>query len=125
MILRKQGGSPLNSECSNWINEALDADPGYVRLHHNKMQANWHQYIEYLVTGDVSIVEDDWETDVEGTNEAELKAYDKVVYDSLEVLEGAIVQMVMEASLHDTSMIGSSGSQPTKEIVAQPFKVGD
>ncbi|WMV21107.1 hypothetical protein MTR67_014492 [Solanum verrucosum] len=22
----------------NWINEALDADPGYLCLHHNKMQ---------------------------------------------------------------------------------------
>ncbi|WMV14525.1 hypothetical protein MTR67_007910 [Solanum verrucosum] len=24
----------------------MDADPGYLRQHHNKMQANWHQYIE-------------------------------------------------------------------------------
>uniref|UniRef100_M1DG42 Late blight resistance protein n=1 Tax=Solanum tuberosum TaxID=4113 RepID=M1DG42_SOLTU len=30
----------------NWINGALDTDPGYLRLHHNKMQANSHQYIE-------------------------------------------------------------------------------
>ena len=30
-----------------WINEVLDdADPGYLRLHHKMMQANWHQYIE-------------------------------------------------------------------------------
>uniref|UniRef100_M1DAY7 Late blight resistance protein n=1 Tax=Solanum tuberosum TaxID=4113 RepID=M1DAY7_SOLTU len=31
---------------SSWINGMLDANPGYLRLHHNKMQANWHQYIE-------------------------------------------------------------------------------
>nr|AAT39948.2 hypothetical protein SDM1_25t00015 [Solanum demissum] len=30
----------------NWINGVLDADPEYPRLHHNKMQANRHQYIE-------------------------------------------------------------------------------
>ncbi|WMV29570.1 hypothetical protein MTR67_022955 [Solanum verrucosum] len=30
----------------NWINEALDDDPGYLCLHHNKMQDKWHQYIE-------------------------------------------------------------------------------
>nr|AAT38768.2 Late blight resistance protein, putative [Solanum demissum] len=30
----------------SWINGVLDADPGYLRLHHHKMQANWHQYIE-------------------------------------------------------------------------------
>ncbi|WMV33291.1 hypothetical protein MTR67_026676 [Solanum verrucosum] len=30
----------------NWINEALDDDSGYLCLHHNKMQAKWHQYIE-------------------------------------------------------------------------------
>ncbi|KAH0679293.1 hypothetical protein KY284_020378 [Solanum tuberosum] len=78
-----------------------------------------------LVTGDVAIVEDDGETDAEETDEAELEAHDEVVYYSLEGLDGAIVQMVMEASLHDTSMIGSSGSQPTKENIAQLFKVGD
>ncbi|WMV41347.1 hypothetical protein MTR67_034732 [Solanum verrucosum] len=41
-----QGGSPTDTECSSWINEALDADPGYLHLHHKKMQANLHQYIE-------------------------------------------------------------------------------
>ena len=30
----------------SWINSVLNADPGYLRLHHKKMQANWHQYIE-------------------------------------------------------------------------------
>ena len=41
-----QGGSPTDSECSSWINEVLDADLGYLRLHHKTMQANWHQYME-------------------------------------------------------------------------------
>uniref|UniRef100_M1E0R2 Late blight resistance protein n=1 Tax=Solanum tuberosum TaxID=4113 RepID=M1E0R2_SOLTU len=36
-----------DSELLNWINEVLDIDPGYLRLHHKKMQVNWHQYIEY------------------------------------------------------------------------------
>uniref|UniRef100_M1DHV5 Uncharacterized protein n=1 Tax=Solanum tuberosum TaxID=4113 RepID=M1DHV5_SOLTU len=72
-----------------------------------------------------AVVENDGETNAEETDKAELEAHDEVVYDSLEGLEGAIVHMVMEASLHDTSMIGSSGSLFTKEIVAQPFKVGD
>ncbi|WMV42710.1 hypothetical protein MTR67_036095, partial [Solanum verrucosum] len=39
-----QGGSPTDSKCSSWINRALDADHGYLRLHHKTMQANWHQY---------------------------------------------------------------------------------
>ncbi|WMV42146.1 hypothetical protein MTR67_035531 [Solanum verrucosum] len=30
----------------NWINKALDADHGYLYLHHKTMQAKWHQYIE-------------------------------------------------------------------------------
>ena len=29
-----------NSECSNLINEALDGDPGYPRLHYKMMQDN-------------------------------------------------------------------------------------
>ena len=41
-----QGGSSTDSECSSYINEVLNVDPGYMCLHHNKMQANWHQYIE-------------------------------------------------------------------------------
>ena len=42
-----QGGSPIDSRVLNWINCALDVDPRYLHLHHNTMQANWHQYIEY------------------------------------------------------------------------------
>uniref|UniRef100_M1DGL0 Late blight resistance protein n=1 Tax=Solanum tuberosum TaxID=4113 RepID=M1DGL0_SOLTU len=30
----------------SWMNETLDTDPGYLCVHHKKMQANWHQYIE-------------------------------------------------------------------------------
>ncbi|WMV25071.1 hypothetical protein MTR67_018456, partial [Solanum verrucosum] len=41
-----QGGTPIDSECSRWINEALEANPGYLLLHQKTMQANWHQYIE-------------------------------------------------------------------------------
>ena len=41
-----QGGSPTSSEVLNWINDVLDVDPHYLHLHHNMMQAIWHQYIE-------------------------------------------------------------------------------
>uniref|UniRef100_M1ANQ8 Late blight resistance protein n=1 Tax=Solanum tuberosum TaxID=4113 RepID=M1ANQ8_SOLTU len=44
-ILRKQGGSPTTLKL-NWINDALDADPGFLCLHHKTMQSKWHQYIE-------------------------------------------------------------------------------
>nr|AAT39301.2 Late blight resistance protein, putative [Solanum demissum] len=30
----------------SWINDVQDADPGYLNLHHQTMQANWHQYME-------------------------------------------------------------------------------
>ncbi|KAH0728042.1 hypothetical protein KY284_003907 [Solanum tuberosum] len=33
-------------ESASWINDVQDDDPGYLYLHHNKMQANWHQYME-------------------------------------------------------------------------------
>ena len=41
-----QGGSPTYFGVLNCISEALDADHDYLRLHYNKMQANWHYYIE-------------------------------------------------------------------------------
>ena len=45
-VLRKAKRLTTNSGVLNWINGVLDADPGYLCLHHNKMQANWHQYME-------------------------------------------------------------------------------
>ena len=41
-----QGGSPSDYRMLHWINGALRVDPGYVCVHHEMMQANWHQYIE-------------------------------------------------------------------------------
>ena len=37
------------SECSNWINDPLDADHGNLHLHHKTIQANWHQYLDVRV----------------------------------------------------------------------------
>nr|AAT39947.1 Late blight resistance protein, putative [Solanum demissum] len=45
-VLRSAKRLTTDSEELSWINGVLDADPEYLRLHHNKMQANWHQYME-------------------------------------------------------------------------------
>ena len=45
-VLRNARRLTTDSGVLNWINGVLDADPGYLRLHHNKMQANWHQYMK-------------------------------------------------------------------------------
>ena len=45
-ILQKARRLTTNSGVLRWINGVQDADPGYLCLHHKKMQANWHQYIE-------------------------------------------------------------------------------
>ncbi|WMV40813.1 hypothetical protein MTR67_034198 [Solanum verrucosum] len=45
-VLRKARRLTTDSGALNWINGVLDADPGYLCLHHHKMQANWNQYIE-------------------------------------------------------------------------------
>ena len=45
-VLRNARRLTTDSGVLNWTNDVLDADPGYMRLHHNKMQANWHQYME-------------------------------------------------------------------------------
>ncbi|WMV57465.1 hypothetical protein MTR67_050850 [Solanum verrucosum] len=45
-VLRKARRLTTNSGVLNWISGVLDADPGYLRLHRQKMQANWHQYME-------------------------------------------------------------------------------
>ena len=41
-----QGGSPSDCVLLNGINDALRADLGYLRTHHEMIQDNWHQYIE-------------------------------------------------------------------------------
>lgn len=43
-----QVGSPTNSGVLYWINSALDVDPRYMRLHHNRILMKWHQYIELM-----------------------------------------------------------------------------
>ncbi|WMV51968.1 hypothetical protein MTR67_045353 [Solanum verrucosum] len=45
-VLRKARRLTTDSGVLSWINDVQDADPGYLYLHHNKMQANWHQYME-------------------------------------------------------------------------------
>ncbi|WMV49235.1 hypothetical protein MTR67_042620 [Solanum verrucosum] len=45
-VLRNARRLTTDSKLLNWINEALDADHGYLNLHHKMMQANWHQYIK-------------------------------------------------------------------------------
>ena len=47
-VLRKTRRLTTDSGVLNWINGVLDADPGYLRLHHKTMQANWHQYMECM-----------------------------------------------------------------------------
>ena len=47
-ILQNARRITIDFECSNLINEALDANPSYLGLHHKTLQSNWHQYIEYL-----------------------------------------------------------------------------
>ena len=53
---RNHKKNPLNANrltndfgAQNWINKPLRADLGYLRLHHETMQANWHQYIECMI----------------------------------------------------------------------------
>ena len=30
------------------LDQRLDVDPSYLRLHHNTMHVNWYKYIEYI-----------------------------------------------------------------------------
>uniref|UniRef100_M1BXQ8 Late blight resistance protein n=1 Tax=Solanum tuberosum TaxID=4113 RepID=M1BXQ8_SOLTU len=43
-----QRGSPTDSELLTGSMVRWNANPSYLCLHHNKMQANWHQYIECM-----------------------------------------------------------------------------
>ena len=45
-VLKNARRPTTNSEAQYGINKALRADPGYLRQHHETMQANKHQYIE-------------------------------------------------------------------------------
>nr|ABI34394.1 Mutator transposable element-related protein, putative [Solanum tuberosum] len=45
-LLNENARLTTDSGVLSRINDVLDADPGYLCLHHNKMQANWHQYME-------------------------------------------------------------------------------
>ena len=42
-----QGGSPTDSELLTRSTMQQNAYPSYLRLHHNMMQTNCHQYIEF------------------------------------------------------------------------------
>uniref|UniRef100_M1DFR1 Polyprotein protein n=1 Tax=Solanum tuberosum TaxID=4113 RepID=M1DFR1_SOLTU len=66
-------------------------------------------------TGDATTTDDDADFDSPETDEEELDTLDAEVCDDLEDLEGAMVQTVMEASLWDSSMVGSSGERDGDE----------
>ncbi|KAK4724132.1 hypothetical protein R3W88_026911 [Solanum pinnatisectum] len=61
--------------------------------------------IGYIARDDVDV-----ESEAE-TNEKELGVRDAAVYNDLVDLEGAMVQTALEASLRDTSMVGSNGAK--------------
>lgn len=58
------------------------------------------------------------------TNDAELGAHEDAVFEDLECLDGDLVWVATKVSLHDTSMIGPSGSHPTVEVDAHSKVVG-
>ncbi|KAK4733718.1 hypothetical protein R3W88_007979 [Solanum pinnatisectum] len=60
------------------------------------------------MTENVVMLDKDAESDALETDEEELGARDAIVYDDLEDLEGVMVQAAVEASLQDTSIVGSS-----------------
>uniref|UniRef100_M1DCY7 Polyprotein protein n=1 Tax=Solanum tuberosum TaxID=4113 RepID=M1DCY7_SOLTU len=66
-----------------------------------------------IVPGDAAAADEDGDSDTPETDE-----------EDLEDLEGDMLQMAMEASLCDTSMISSSRSKPTEEVISQPSRVG-
>ncbi|WMV09283.1 hypothetical protein MTR67_002668 [Solanum verrucosum] len=64
--------------------------------------------------GDVITFDDDREIDTPVTYRKKLEALEDAMFKVIEDLEGDFVQVATKASLYDTSMIGSSGSQPTE-----------
>uniref|UniRef100_M1DX64 Uncharacterized protein n=1 Tax=Solanum tuberosum TaxID=4113 RepID=M1DX64_SOLTU len=76
------------------------------------------------VTEDAAAVDEGGESDTPEIDEEELVTRENEVYEDLKDLKGDLLQVAIEASLRDTSMIGSSVSKPTEEIVAQPSRVG-
>ncbi|KAH0701923.1 hypothetical protein KY285_016201 [Solanum tuberosum] len=76
------------------------------------------------VSRDAAAVDENGESDTPEIDEEELVAREDEVHEDLEDLKGDLLRVAIEASLRDTSMIGSSVSKPTKEIVAQPSRVG-
>ncbi|XP_049399737.1 uncharacterized protein LOC125863772 [Solanum stenotomum] len=66
----------------------------------------------FHVIGDVVLADDDKESDTSEMDKKELGTRDAVVYDEFVDLEGVMVHMATEASLYDSSMIGSSRAQP-------------
>ncbi|WMV19040.1 hypothetical protein MTR67_012425 [Solanum verrucosum] len=65
--------------------------------------------------GDATTTDDDGDFDSPETDEEELGTLDEEVCDDLEDLEGAMVHIVMEASLWDSSMVGSSRARDEYE----------
>ena len=45
-VLQKARRLTTDSGVLSWINDVQAADLGYLDLHHETMQANWHQYME-------------------------------------------------------------------------------
>ncbi|KAK4731778.1 hypothetical protein R3W88_024766 [Solanum pinnatisectum] len=63
----------------------------------------------------VVVADDDAKFDALETDEKEISTHNAAVYDDMEDLEGAMVQTAMEASLQDTSMVGSSRAKDGDE----------
>uniref|UniRef100_M1E1A6 Uncharacterized protein n=1 Tax=Solanum tuberosum TaxID=4113 RepID=M1E1A6_SOLTU len=76
------------------------------------------------VIRDSTVADEDGESNTLEVDEKDLLDQEIYVYEDLEDLEGDISWVATEASLCDTSMIGSSGSKPTDEVVTQPSGVG-
>ncbi|KAK4713448.1 hypothetical protein R3W88_019355 [Solanum pinnatisectum] len=68
-------------------------------------------------TGDAAMADDNAKSDAPETDEEELGTRDASVYNNLEDLEGAMVQIAREDSIRDISMVGSSGANDGAEPV--------
>uniref|UniRef100_M1DKV3 Polyprotein protein n=1 Tax=Solanum tuberosum TaxID=4113 RepID=M1DKV3_SOLTU len=66
-----------------------------------------------IVTGDATLVVDGNESDPPETDEEKLATREEAMYKGLEYHEADLIQLFMENSVRDTSMIGPRGSQPT------------
>ncbi|KAH0682686.1 hypothetical protein KY289_020438 [Solanum tuberosum] len=75
------------------------------------------------LTRNTTTTDEDGYSDTPETDEEDLDNHEIDVYEDFENLKGDMLQVAMEASLHDTSMIGSSGSKPIEEVVPRLSRV--